>query len=396
MAWNEPPSGNNDKDPWGNPKKGNDGPPDLDELFKKMDQTLKGLLGKGRGGNRGNGSGPGNGASGSFIFIGLLIAGVAIAAVNSVYTVDARERGVVLRLGKFNAVTEPGLQFKVPFVDTVEKVVVTNIREYSDKSRMLTKDQNIVEVSYNIQWQATDARNFALVVQNPDRVLEHASESALRNVVGGSLMREVMTSSRSRLANEMKLRLQSLLDDYGTGIVVSQVNFADVSPPLEVRPAYDDVIKAEADEQRFKNEAERYSNQIIPEARGLAQRQIEEANGYREQIIARAEGEATRFNRLYAEYVKAPEVTRQRLYLETISEIYANTNKILVDVSTGNNLMYLPLDQIKRAAAATIANNANDSMLTSGVTNLSSSEMSELTDGIIEEFRKRGLIRTGN
>lgn len=394
MAWNEPPSGNNDKDPWGNPKKGNDGPPDLDELFKKMDQSLKSLLGKGKG-NRGTGGSTGDGGANSFLFVGLLIAGLVVAAINSVYTVDARERGVVLRMGKFSAVTEPGLQFKIPFLDTVEKVVVTDIREYSDKSRMLTKDQNIVEVSYNIQWQASDARNFALVVKNPDRVLEHASESALRNVVGGSLMREVMTSSRSRLANEMKIRLQSLLDDYGTGIVVSQVNFADVSPPLEVRPAYDDVIKAEADEQRFKNEAERYANQIIPEARGLAQRQIEEANGYSAQIIARAEGEANRFDRLYAEYVKAPQVTRQRLYLETISEIYGNTNKILVDVSSGNNLMYLPLDQIKRAAAGVVTNNAG---LSSGsaVSNLSSSEMKELTDGIIEEFRLRGLIRTGN
>lgn len=394
MAWNEPPSGNNDKDPWGNPKKGNDGPPDLDELFKKMDQSLKSLLGKGRG-NRGKGGGTGGGGSNSFLFVGLLIAGFVVAAINSVYTVNARERGVVLRMGKFSSVTEPGLQFKLPLLDTVEKVVVTDIREYSDKSRMLTKDQNIVEVSYNIQWQATDARNFALVVQNPGRVLEHASESALRNVVGGSLMREVMTSGRSRLANDMKIRLQSLLDDYGTGIVVSQVNFADVSPPLEVRPAYDDVIKAEADEQRFKNEAERYANQIIPEARGLAQRQIEEANGYSSQIIARAEGEADRFNRLYAEYVKSPLVTRQRLYLETISEIYGNSNKILIDVSSGNNLMYLPLDQIKRAAAG-VASNASALSSGSAVSNLSSSEISELTDGIIEEFRLRGLIRTGN
>lgn len=392
MAWNEPPSGNKDKDPWGNPKKGNDSPPDLDELFKKLNDTLGGLFGnKGKKGGSGGSGGSGNAGSSSLIFGIIIIAAIAYAAINSVYTVDARERGVVLRMGKFSEITDPGLQFKIPLLDQVEKVIVTDIREYSDTSRMLTKDQNIVEVSYNIQWLATNARDFALNVKTPGRVLEHASESALRHVVGGSVMREVMTSNRSQLANDMKIRLQDILDIYQSGIVVSQVNFADVSPPQEVRPAYDDVIKAEADEQRYKNEAERYENQIVPEARGQAQRQIEEANAYLAEIVAKAEGEATRFNRLYAEYVKAPEVTRQRLYLETISEIYSKTNKVLIDVESGNNMMYLPLDQLTRGSSSF---NAGSS--TSSGQSASSSDITELTDEIIEEFRRRGLIRSGN
>jgi len=389
MAWNEPPSGKDDKDPWGNPKRGNDSPPDLDELFKKLNESFGGLFGK--KGNGGNSGGPSNSGSSSMIIGVVLILALVYLAFNSVYTVDAREKGVVLRMGKFNAITDPGLQFKVPLLDTVEIVVVTDIREYSDKSRMLTRDQNIVEVSYNIQWLAANAKDFALNVKTPGRVLEHASESALRHVVGGSVMREVMTSNRSQLANEMKLRLQSLLDDYGTGIVVSQVNFADVSPPQEVRPAYDDVIKAEADEQRFKNEAERYENQILPEARGLAQRQIEEANAYLAEIVARAEGEAVRFTRLYDEYRKAPEVTRQRLYLETISKVYSSTSKVMVDVEGGNNMMYLPLDQLNRNNTSS----GTGSTATFSSTN-NTQDINALTDDIIEEFRRRGLIRSSN
>lgn len=401
MAWNEPPSGNNDKDPWGNPKRGkNDGPPDLDELLKKINKSLGGLFGGGGGGNKNSqpSAGPGN----SLIFGALIILGGAYMAYNSVYTVDARERGVVLRLGKFHEITEPGLQFKLPLVDSVSKVVVTDIREYSDKSRMLTQDQNIVEVSYNVQWQAADAKSFTLNVKDPARVLQHASESALRHVVGNSLMAEIMTSGRAQLASDMQDRLQSILSLYGAGIAVSQVNFADVSPPQEVRPAYDDVIKAEADEQRFINEAERYANQIVPEARGQAQRQIEEANGYKEEIIARAQGEAQRFRSLYREYSQAPEVTRERLYLETLSDVFGKTGKVLVDVDGGNNMMYLPLDQLRRSTAGNTGDRTSTGQ--SGTTpaaidvnsNLSTSDISNLTDQIIDEFRRRGLIRSNN
>jgi membrane protease subunit HflK len=386
MAWNEPPGGNHDKDPWGNPKRGNDGPPDLDEVFKKLNEKLGGLFGGGKGGgNNGNA----NAGSGGIIALVVLLL-VVWAGYNSVYTVDERERGVVLRLGKFNSIADPGLRFKIPFIDQVEKVVVTDIREFSDKSRMLTKDQNIVEVSYNIQWQAANARDYALNVRDAARVMEHASESALRHVVGSSLMRQVTTSRRSQLAAEMKVRLQDLLDSYGTGIVVSQVNFADARPPQEVQAAYDDVIKAEADETRFKNEAESYANQIVPEARGLAQRQIEEANAYKEEVIAKAQGDADRFNRLYTEYSKAPEVTRQRLYLETIGKLYSNSSKVLVDVENGNNMMYLPLDQLARPRISLDSGSAAPS------NSMSESDVSRLTDEVIEEFRRRGIIRSSN
>lgn len=386
MAWNEPPGGNHDKDPWGNPKRGNDGPPDLDEVFKKLNEKIGGLFGGGKGGSGGSSD---TNSGGIIALVVLLL--VVWAGYNSVYTVDERERGVVLRLGKFNAIADPGLRFKIPFIDQVEKVVVTDIREFSDKSRMLTKDQNIVEVSYNVQWQAANARDYALNVRDASRVLEHASESALRHVVGSSLMRQVTTSRRSQLAAEMKVRLQDLLDSYGTGVVVSQVNFADARPPQEVQAAYDDVIKAEADETRYKNEAESYSNQIVPEARGLAQRQIEEANAYKEEVIAKAKGDAERFNRLYTEYRKAPEVTRQRLYLETIAKLYANSSKVLVDVENGNNMMYLPLDQLTRPRIDLGAAGG-----TSQSGSLNDSDVSRLTDEVIEEFRRRGIIRSSN
>ena len=376
MAWNEPPSGNNDKDPWGNPKRGNnDGPPDLDEVFKKLNKLLGGLFGGGKGGNSGN-----SGSSGGIIVVLLLLVAVVYLGFNSAYTVDEKERGVVLRMGKFHSIAAPGLRFKIPLLDSVEKVEVTTIREFSDKSTMLTKDQNIVEVSFNVQWQAADARAYALNVEDPSRVLEHASESALRHVVGSSLMRQVTTSNRAQLAVEMKDRLQSLMDDYGAGIQVSQINFADARPPQAVQAAYDDVIKAEADEQRFQNEAESYRNQIIPEARGLAQRQIEEANAYKEELIAKAQGDAERFNSLYQEYKKAPEVTRQRLYLETMSEIYAKTNKVVIDAKNGNNLMYLPLDQLKQQGSGTSID--------------SSSITQKDIDDIIDEFKRRGIIRS--
>jgi len=387
MAWNEPPGGNNDKDPWGNPKKGNDGPPDLDEVFKKLNDKLGGLFG-GNGNNSGNSSSGGTG--GLFLIIGVLL--VVYLGFNSFYTVDESERGVVLRLGKFSSIADPGLNFKLPFVDMVEKVSTTNIREFSDKSRMLTKDQNIVEVSYNVQWRAALPRDFALNVEDPSRVLEHASESALRHVVGGSLMREVTTSNRAQLATAMKTRLEDLLDSYGAGVVVSQVNFADARPPQEVQAAYDDVIKAEQDEQRYKNEAESYSNQIVPEARGQAQRIIEEANAYKEEIVARAQGDADRFNRLYVEYEKAPEITRQRLYLETIGEIYSKSSKVIVDVESGNNMMYLPLDQLNRGRME--LGNLPTSSGSGG--SLSQGDVNRLTDEVIEEFQRRGIIRSSS
>lgn len=384
MAWNEPPGGNNDKDPWGNPKKGNDGPPDLDEVFKKVNEKVTKMFG-GKGGGSNNNSG-GSGLGGIFAIAGIVL--VAFLVMNSFYTVDERERGVVLRLGKFHQVTEPGLKFKIPLIDQVERVSVTDIRNYSKRSQMLTQDQNIVEVALKVQWRAADAKSFALNVQNPSRVLEHATEAALRHVVGATMMEQVLTQGRQQLVQDVKLRLQQSMDSYGTGIVVSQVNLEDAKAPSEVQAAYDDVVKAGADEERFKNEAQAYANQIIPQARGLAQRQIEEANAYKEEIIAKAEGEADRFNRLYTEYEKAPDVTRKRLYLETISKIYGSSNKVLVDVEGGNNMMYLPLDQLGKNRGSLASPEFN-----TGSASRNDSDISRLTDEVIEEFRRRGIIR---
>jgi len=211
---------------------------------------------------------------------------------------------------------------------------------------MLTKDLNIVDIKLSVQFSIDSARDFVLNTKNPEMSLQQASYSALRHVVGSTVMHEVLTEGRSRIAVEVEERLQSYLDAYTTGINVQKVNIEDTNPPKEVQWAFDDVIKAREDEERYKNEAQAYANDVIPRARGRAQRMVEEASGYRDQVIARAEGEAERFKALLTEYKKAPDILRERLYLEMMQDVLSNSSKILVDVEGGNNLMYLPLDKL--------------------------------------------------
>ncbi|WP_430460162.1 FtsH protease activity modulator HflK [Thalassolituus sp. LLYu03] len=381
MAWNEPGGKGNPNDPWGNNNRGNNNrgngnnqPPDLDEALKQLMDKLNGLFGK--GGNRNNRNGNGSGAGG--------LAGIAVAVLgillvfNSVYTLDEQERGVVLRLGKYLKTESPGLHFKVPLVDQVIPVNTTKVREAEIKERMLTEDENIVEVELNAQYRVADPVAFALRVEQPERTLIAAAESALRHEVGSTAMDPILTTGRPVLADKAQIRLQDYLDRYQTGMVLININIKDSRPPAEVKDAFDDVQKAKNDKETLTNQAEAYANSIVPEARGKAQRQLEEASAYKERVIAQAEGEAERFSKLYAEYKKAPLVTRERLYIEAVSEVYSNTSKVLVDVKGGNNMMYLPLDKLMQNLPAAPGNNS-----------LSTSDISRLTDEVLNEVRAR-------
>ena len=342
MAWNEPGNNNQDKDPWGNDQ----GPPDLDEAFRKFKDKFGG------GGNNSGGAGSGAPEISGGLLILIAAGFLMLWVVMGFYTVDEQERAVVLRFGKYHETVTPGLHWNPPLVDAVEKINVTKVRSQRIGELMLTEDDNIVEISLSVQYTVNDPKKFLLEVRDPERSLTHAAESALRHVIGSSELHQVLTEGRAAIAIEVKERLQRYLELYHTGINITQINIEDAQPPKEVQAAFDDVIRAKEDEARLKNEAETYKNGIIPEARGIAQRQIEEANGYKEQVVARSEGEAQRFTQLLTEYEKAPDVTRQRLYIDTMQKVMSNTSKVMVDVD-GGNLLYLPLDKLIQGGQST-------------------------------------------
>jgi len=340
MAWNEP--GGKDKDPWGGGGRNNDGPPDLDAAFKKLQDKLNGMFGGGSGGKGSSGS------SGGFGGILVIVAVVAliIYGLAGFYQVDAKERAVVLQFGAFKEIKDSGLRWNAPILAKVFKVNVTTENQYPSRGLMLTQDESIVELPITVQYNVSDVKAYVLNVRDPEISLRHAADSALRHVVGSTELNQVLSEGRQKIAVEVKQRLQAYLDAYGTGILVRDVNIQEGRPPEEVRAAFDDVIKAKEDEERLKNEAQAYANAVIPEARGRAQRTLEEAEAYRAEVVARAEGEIDRFERLLAEYQNAPRVTRERLYIETIERVMGNASKVMVDVEGGNNMLYLPLDKM--------------------------------------------------
>jgi membrane protease subunit HflK len=376
MAWNEPGGGNNKpKDPWGG---GDQGPPDLDEALKKLQQRMGGVFGGGRGGRGGSGGGFSAG------FIGLVAVGALVVwALLGFYQVDEQERAVVLRFGQYHSTATPGLQWNPPLVDEVIKVNTTKVRAFDLREIMLTQDENIVEVQASIQYVIDDVKSFVLEVRGPENSLQQAAKSALRHVVGGMTMDLVLTEGRAQVAQETRERLQRYTSNYGTGIRISTVNVDESKPPSQVQAAFDDVIKAREDEERVKSEAQSYANGIVPEARGRAQRLFEEASAYREQVIARAEGDASRFLQLVAEYRKAPEVTRERLFIETMQDVLARTNKVMIDVEGGNNIMYLPLDKMAERAASS---SSTPSSMRAPL--LDASTLRELTDAVTEQLRR--------
>ena len=376
MAWNEPGGGGNKpKDPWGG---GEQGPPDLDEALKKLQEKLGGLFG-GRGSGGSGKSGGGKAIPASLFVVAALVA-VVVWALMGLYQVDEQERAVVLRFGKYYDTVQPGLQWNPPLIDEVIKVNTTKVRAATFRESMLTRDENIVEVRMSVQYVIMDPTSFVLKIRDPEGSLQQAAQSALRHVVGDSRMNSVLTEGRAQIGVDVQARLQRYIDMYETGIRVVQVNIDDSKPPNQVQAAFDDVIKAREDEERLKNEAQSYANGIVPEARGRAQRVIEEASAYREQVVAEAEGEAERFKALLEEYAKAPEVTRERLYLDAVQRVFRNTSKVMVDVEGGNNVMYLPLDKMTEGSgpAAPRASGGR----------LDANTIRELTNAVTEQLRQ--------
>jgi membrane protease subunit HflK len=350
MAWNEPGGGN--RDPWNN-KGGDQGPPDLDEVVRKLQDKMGGLFGGKRRGGGGGGSGGGEGGGlpggsagrkGIALIVGLVVLGVL--GVESFYIVQPAERGVVKRFGAFHTVTAPGPHLKLPFIDSVDVVNVDQVNKFQHRAQMLTKDENITDVTLEVQFRIQDAADFLFQDADPGNTIHGAMESTLREVIGKSRLDEIITENRSGIAIAVQEGTQQLLDLYRTGLIVTNVNIQRAEAPEAVAEAFADAIRAREDKERLQNQAQTYANDVVPRARGEAARLVEDARGYRARVVAEAEGESARFLALLGEYEKAPNVTRERLYLETMQEVLANTGKVLLDVKEGSNLTYLPLDRM--------------------------------------------------
>ena len=334
MSWNP-----NEKDPWG--KKNS--PPDLDDAIKQLRKIFL-------SGNSGGGSTGGGGASFkfSFKFFTYLIMGlVALYVFLGVRIVNEADRLVVLTLGKYNRVLGPGLQFHFPIVEEIyAEENVSKIRTFVLPTNMLTKDENIVDIELNVQYTISDLVKYSLIVEDPEITIRQATESALRHVVGENNMDNLLTSGAAAISSGILMRLEEYLDIYDAGISVQQVNIEQRQPPAEVINSFRDVVAAREDKERLRNEAEKYALSIVPQARGEAQRQLQDAEAYKQKVMAVAEGEAERFKALLVEYDKAPEVTRERLYIDALEDVLSSSTKVMIDVEGGNNLLYLPLDQL--------------------------------------------------
>ncbi|SFX31327.1 FtsH protease activity modulator HflK [Marinospirillum alkaliphilum] len=401
MAWNEPGGSGNQHDPWsgggrkpdrnsGNNGGGqgpNQGPPDLDEALKKLQDKLGGVFGGKGGGGSGSGKPAGKfGGYGLTALVAILV--LAIWFASGFYLIDQSERGVVLRLGKYHETVTPGLHWNPPIIDSVTKVNVTRIRSFNQRATMLTRDENIVQVAISVQYVISDPKAYLLNVRAPERSLEYALDSSLRHEVGTTNLIQILTEGREILATGVNERLQRYLSSYGVGITLQTVNIESTSAPDEVQSAFDDVIRAREDRERSINQARAYENSILPEAEGRAARIREEAQAYREAVTARADGESTRFLALLTEYRRAPAVTRERLYIDTMQEVLSNTSKVLVDTEEGsNNLLYLPLDRMGAGAPAGGGATAPRSSGQSGQT--ADFELEQLTDRVIERIRER-------
>jgi membrane protease subunit HflK len=337
MAWNEPGNNNDkDRDPWKNTGKSQI-PPDLDKLLKSIWARLSGTFGSQTPTNAGGGTG---------LAVFALLA-VVIWVGSGFYTIEEAERGVVLRFGKYHATVDPGLRWKWTFIDKVIPVDVESVKSMPSSGFMLTEDENVVRVEMDVQYRVVDPRAYLFSVINADNSLREATDSALRYVVGHTSMDELLTRGREKVRQGTWQALEGIINPYHMGIAIADVNFLPARPPEEVKDAFDDAISAQEDEQRFIREAEAYSRETEPKARGQVKRLEEESLGYKEQVVLKASGEVARFNELLPQYVAAPQLTRERLYLDTMEELYQNTNKVLIDVPKGNNnVIYLPLDKM--------------------------------------------------
>lgn len=338
MAWNQPgpgqQPGGDSQDPWGRKPSGARPQGGADVL-----QRLKGLFG---------GDGP---QGDQQLTRYLLVGAVGLWALFGFYRVEQAERAVLFRFGDYQSVQTAGLHWHPPLVDNVRKVNVERTEQMPLNATMITEDENIVDISLSVQYRIADPRLYVLAVANPESTLAHATESALRHVVGSARMTQVLGEGRAKLAQDMQPRLQSYLDRYKTGLSIRNVNILEALPPKEVKAAFDDVIRAKEDKERLKNQAETYANGIVPEARGQAARLTADATAYKQEVVDRATGDASRFRGLLGEYRQNPQVMRSRLYLETMESVLSKTSKIVVEPNGAAPLLYIPMDKLAAGTA---------------------------------------------
>lgn len=410
MAWNQPGNNGQDRDPWGssNNQGGNSGgngnkggreqgPPDLDDIFRKLSKKLGGL-GGGKGGlGGGSGSQGPRGPMGGRIVGIVAAAAVIIWAASGFYTIKEAERGVVTRFGKFSHLVEPGLNWKPTFIDNVQAVNVESVRELAASGVMLTSDENVVRVEMNVQYRVTDPERYLFSVTSADDSLRQATDSALRGVIGKYTMDRILTEGRTVIRSDTQRELEETIRPYNMGITLLNVNFQTARPPEEVKAAFDDAIAARENEQQYIREAEAYTNEVQPRANGQAQRILEEARAYKTQTVLEAQGEVARFAKILPEYKAAPEITRERLYIETMEKVLSHTRKVLVN-DKGSNLMVLPLDQMLKGAGAPAAKSdssgASDLLrLPPASSSNSGSNASTSTGGTIMDQRRANAQR---
>ncbi len=358
----------NKPDPGGN-RGGNQGPPDLEELWRDVNRRLSGLFGKkgGFGGGSGGDARPPLNMRqfGGGIFL-LLVLVLVMWLASGFYIVDEGQRGVVLRFGSFNRITTSGPNMRMPWpIESHEIVNLSNVRTVEvgyrgatkvlKEALMLTDDENIVMVQFAVQYLLKDPKNFIFKNRHPDDAVMGAAETAIREIVGKSKMDFVLYEGREQIAANTAKLMQEILDRYETGVLIRSVTMQSTQPPEQVQAAFDDAVKAGQDRERHKNEGQAYANDVIPQARGAASRLMQEANGYKQRVIANAEGDASRFKQVLVEYSKAPEVTRSRMYLDAMQQIMVSSSKVMVDAKSGSNLLYLPLDKLMQAAGVPAA-----------------------------------------
>jgi modulator of FtsH protease HflK len=411
MAWNEPGGSKKDDDPWGEGKNNQQGPPDLDEVVRNIQEKVAGIFG---GKKKGSGTGGSNRMPGNFGIGIIILIIIAVWALSGFYIVDEGKRGVVLEFGKYKETTQSGLRWHIPYpVESVQIVNVSQIRNVEIGYRsgggeqatrsiprealMLTQDENIVDVNFAIQYRVKDAKDYLFNVRDPDVTLGAATESAIREVIGKSKMDFVLTEGRSDVAARVEALIQQILDLYNSGLHVTSVNMQDAQPPEQVQAAFSDAVKAREDLQRSKNEAEAYANDVEPRARGTKAQVVAEAEAYKQKVVIQAKGDASRFLQVLTEYEKAPQVTRERLYLETIEEVLKKTSKVMLDVKGGGNILFLPLDRLLQGSNMPFSTGTSQSSAgqSSGSSSTQQSDQrSSNSTGQADDQRSRLLLRS--
>lgn len=370
MAWNQPGNNGQDRDPWGNRNSGNNngdgngnsngnqggrnrGASDLDDMFRKLSEKLGGFGGK-KGGNSSSGQNGGPRSNAGNLLISLALGAVVVVwAASGFYTIKEAEQGVVTRFGKFYQIVEPGLNWKPTFIDEVQPVNVKTIRDLTTGGMMLTSDENMVQVEINVQYVVSDPETFLFNLTTPINSLGQATDSAVRGVIGRSEMEKILTSNRSEIRDQTRQELEETIRPYNMGISIVDVNFQVARPPEAVKAAFDDVIAAREEEQKTIRQAEAYKNEVLPLAKGNAQRMIEEATAYKTSVVMKAEGEVASFAKILPEYRAAPEITRERLYIETMEKVLSKTRKVIAN-DKGNSMLVLPLEQMLRQQSQSV------------------------------------------